>query len=223
VAPAASPRRLEIAAPARGKKLFMFAMGALGFAALVGVVALVSRLRPRTDTPPFPRIPQTRSERLIGLAAGFRSDLALAECDAELRKETDPDARAKLQPLRDEFKWMEIARSRVIEAIHVKRPRLARLRLPGRTLSSVEVLSATATRLIIDAEDRLQEVFWSDVPPPQVLELADLCLPDPAPPERLGLALYAGRAGLKERSVALLRSMRGTELESTARPYEEQP
>jgi len=207
-------------APAGGSRAFMFGIGALAAAMLLAVVSLVSRTRKPPDPGPPPPPPRTPVERLESYAAAFRSDVALEECRAALKAPPGASDHPRLEALLEELQWMDVARTRVIDAIHAQRPPLAALRLRSRTLANVEVLKAVRARLVVDAGDRVQEIGWSEVAPEQVFALVDACLKPVEPPDALGLALYARRAGLPDRARRLFDSLKGTPLEAKARQYD---
>jgi hypothetical protein len=197
----------------------MFGAGALGSAMAFGLLMLGMQLWKPTETLPRPSAGSV--ERLVAHATAFRPDLAIGECTDALKSAKFAD-RAKLESLQEEFRWMEMARGRVIDAIDQTQPRLrlANFRTRTQSVPDVEILKATNANILLFANGRPQEFPWEDVTPDQIFELVDRCVPALAPAESLGLAIYAKRAGLGERARKLFASVRGTNLEEVGRRYE---
>ncbi|MBI2930450.1 MAG: protein kinase [Planctomycetes bacterium] len=214
------PAPFEPSKPGKSKQqVLMFAAGAAGAAILFLIAALALGLLGPKKRPPSP-LPNTIVERVLVHAGHFRSDLALAETSQALSTTTDPNERRRLEALLDEFRWMEIARARLISSVNAGRPRLNEFALEGRALNDVEVTEATVDGLVLSTGQRPVRVDWSEIQARQILLLTERVAPSLLSAEKLGMALYAHRANLKERARELLNSLHGTELENVARKYQ---
>jgi hypothetical protein len=84
------------------------------------------------------------------------------------------------------------------------------------SLPRVEVLKATAAKLVVFHAEKPMELAWSSLVPAQVVALAEaVSLHEPE--DRLALGIFCRRARLAEQSAKLLTSLMGTSLESAAR------
>ncbi len=222
--PQAITRREPVSAPAaalppRAPRLFMFGVGALGSAVAFAAVMMIANLWKRDETAARPE-PHS-IERLLAHAAVFRSDLAVRE-SAEMQRSGDARLAAELAPLQEEFRWMELSRSRVIDAIDKSQPRIRLATFHTRTgsLSNAELLKATEAGLFAFVDGQMQEFTWRQITPAQILDLAAQALPNPRPEDALGLALFARRAGLQDRAQSLFAALNGTALEAAAKRYQ---
>ncbi len=112
-------------------------------------------------------------------------------------------------------------RDRLVERLNATRPRLERLKVQGTALVQVEIVKATAQKMIVFHGQQALDVAWSALPPAQFVALVETAGLQ-SPEDRLALLVYAHYAKLVDIAVRLARSLSGTAHEPAVRALMEQ-
>jgi serine/threonine protein kinase len=182
------------------------------------VIEALEQGREEDMVPPRVRMAQERSEL-------SRVDEHITHLDVEgarrqwelLREKRDTTrVRHRLDDRRQQLLLVEQLRDRLVERLNAERPTFPELDLAGATLKNVEVLKATAKKLYLLESDRPRDAEWAQLPPAQVVAMAEALKMD-APEDRLALGVLCHHSRLAEQAARFLKSLGGTPFEEAAR------
>jgi hypothetical protein len=120
----------------------------------------------------------------------------------------------------DEVALVRALKNRLVSALRTSPPRIAELRLRGGlSVAVLGIAGADDTGLSLSTPRGAARVTWESIDPAEVLSLTRLALSSPAPADRLGLAVYALKAGLADEARLLLQTLRDTACAPQAERY----
>ena len=161
---------------------------------------------------------QERAEirRLDEHITQLRLEEAVEEAERLGRKRDDVRMKLRLADRQQQVAFVEQMRARLVQRINEKRPTVPSLKLPGETLEGVELLKATPRKVILMAGEASREVAWSEIPPGQIVHLAEfLGMRDPE--DRLALGILCHHSRLVDSAVRYLTSLEDTPYREVAR------
>lgn len=161
---------------------------------------------------------QERAEirRLDEHITQLKLEEAVEEAERLGKKRDDVRMKLRLADRQQQVAFVEQMRARLVQRINEKRPTIPSLKFPGGTLEGVELLKATPRKIILMVGETSRELAWSEIPPGQIVNLAEFLGMRDAE-DRLALGILCHHSRLVDSAVRYLTSLDDTPYKEVAR------